>query len=82
VPDPLQGTSLYALAEPITTNTKELELLQHAGKNLPSFKLPRKIFLTRSLPKRPSGKVDRTACRKMVIQLSNEIANSNNAEFR
>lgn len=71
IPDPLQGTSLYALAEPINADTGESDLLQRAGEKLPSFKLPRKIFFARALPKRSSGKIDKNACKELVIKKVN-----------
>jgi fatty-acyl-CoA synthase len=74
IPDPLQGTSLYALAEPVDSGTEEQELMQRAGQKLPSFKLPRKIFFTRALPKRSSGKVDRKSCKQSIIELTNQSA--------
>jgi acyl-CoA synthetase (AMP-forming)/AMP-acid ligase II len=77
IPDPLQGTSLYALAEPIDSDTEESDLLQHAGQKLPSFKLPRKIFFARALPKRSSGKIDRKACIELVVD---KISDSSCAE--
>jgi acyl-coenzyme A synthetase/AMP-(fatty) acid ligase len=80
IPDPLQGTSLYALAEPIDSDTEALDLLQRAGQKLPSFKLPRSIFFTRALPKRSSGKVDRKACKEILIKKVNKISNSSCAE--
>lgn len=80
IPDPLQGTSLYALAEPISSDTEELDLLQRAGQKLPSFKLPRKIFFARALPKRSSGKIDRKACIEAVIEKVNKISNPGGTE--
>jgi acyl-CoA synthetase (AMP-forming)/AMP-acid ligase II len=68
IPDPLQGTSLYALAEPIDSDTSEPDLLQRTGNILPAFKLPRRIFFTRALPKRSSGKVDRKSCKDYIIK--------------
>lgn len=41
------------------SNLDEAEVLRFCKKNLAAFKVPKKVFLTDSLPKTPSGKIQR-----------------------
>ncbi|XP_039124673.1 oxalate--CoA ligase [Dioscorea cayenensis subsp. rotundata] len=60
VPDPKYGEEINcAVIAREGAELDEAEVLRHCKKNLASFKVPKKVFLTDSLPKTATGKIQR-----------------------
>ncbi|KAJ0963805.1 hypothetical protein J5N97_028927 [Dioscorea zingiberensis] len=60
VPDPKYGEEINcAVIAREGAGLDEAEVLRHCKKNLASFKVPKKVFLTDSLPKTATGKIQR-----------------------
>ncbi|KAL9320152.1 hypothetical protein ACSQ67_011991 [Phaseolus vulgaris] len=58
VPDPKYGEEIYCAVIPREgSHIDEAELLGYSKKNLASFKVPKKVFFTDSLPKTATGKI-------------------------
>jgi acyl-CoA synthetase (AMP-forming)/AMP-acid ligase II len=68
VPDPLLGHKLVAVAVARTDGCPENEILQHCAERLPRPKVPSRVVLVRTLPKAPSGKIDRARCKELLRQ--------------
>ena len=66
VPDDLLGHKLVALAALKDNGCSENEILNHCAEKLPRYKLPSHIKLIRSLPKGPTGKIDRNKCLQLI----------------
>jgi len=66
VPDDLLGNKLVAMAVSKNGEVSEQAILGACSEHLPKYKMPESIKLLRSLPKYPSGKVDRAKCLKMI----------------
>lgn len=62
VEDELLGKRLVAVAVPLGEELCERELLSLCHARLPRHKIPAEIRFLSSLPKYPSGKIDRAAC--------------------
>lgn len=67
VPDPLLGEAIRAFVvaneEGIARPDLVAQLLQHAGRHLPDYKVPGEIDLRSELPKSASGKIDKRTLR-------------------
>ncbi|XP_027358565.1 oxalate--CoA ligase-like [Abrus precatorius] len=58
VPDEKYGEEIYCAVIPREgSNIDEVEVLRYSKKNLASFKVPKKVFVTDSLPKTATGKI-------------------------
>ncbi|XP_020239087.1 oxalate--CoA ligase [Cajanus cajan] len=58
VPDPKYGEEIHCAVIPREgSNVDETEVLRYSKKNLASFKVPKKVFITDSLPKTATGKI-------------------------
>ncbi|KAG4991558.1 hypothetical protein JHK82_025073 [Glycine max] len=58
VPDPKYGEEIYCAVIPREgSDIDDAELLRYCKKNLASFKVPKKVFITDSLPKTATGKI-------------------------
>ena len=66
MPDDLLGNRLVAFAVAINNETAEDEVLEACSQLLPKYKVPAEIRLTRNLPKKASGKIDKGACSIMI----------------
>ena len=62
VPDDLLGNRLVAFAVAISNDTSENEILAGCSLYLPKYKVPSEVRLMKSLPKKSSGKIDKSAC--------------------
>ena len=62
VPDDLLGNRLVAFAVTINNDTSENEILDGASQLLPRYKVPSEVRLMKALPKKSSGKIDKSAC--------------------
>jgi long-chain acyl-CoA synthetase len=74
LPDKLLGRKLLAVVTPINEDCSPDQILSLCAEKLPRYKLPGEIYLVRTLPKRTSGKVDRSKC----IQLARSNTNVEN----
>jgi long-chain acyl-CoA synthetase len=68
LPDPLLGTKLVALGTPVSEDYSETKVLAHCATRLAKFKIPSEVRFTKSLPKKPNGKIDRAACVQLLAQ--------------
>ena len=66
MPDELLGNKLIAVVTPIDTNTTPNKILKSCVATLPRYKLPSEIQIVKSLPKHPSGKINREKCKEFV----------------
>lgn len=58
VPDPKYGEEIHCAVIPREgSDVDEAEVLRYSKKNLASFKVPKKVFITDSLPKTATGKI-------------------------
>ncbi|KAL2334707.1 hypothetical protein Fmac_015920 [Flemingia macrophylla] len=58
VPDPKYGEEIHCAIIPREgSDIDEAEVLRYSKKNLASFKVPKKVFITDSLPKTATGKI-------------------------
>jgi len=64
LPDPGRGTIVKAVIVPSSEITKE-EVLKFCRLNLPPFKCPRMVEFRDELPKTSTGKISRSALRRM-----------------
>lgn len=73
IPDEIMGESVIAIVQPtgIFTETQLMEtVFTHCRRNLPSYKIPGRIFLLKDFPLNASGKVDKPA---LTILIQEEI---------
>jgi len=68
IPDELLGHRLIAFAAPKNENCTENQILSRCAERLPKYKLPSEVKLVRTVPKSPSGKIDRKKCLGLVIK--------------
>lgn len=66
LPDALLGNALHALAVPIREEVDAAALTEYCQASLARFKQPAAFHLTRALPKKLSGKIDRFACAAQI----------------
>jgi long-chain acyl-CoA synthetase len=66
VPDELLGNKLIAVVSPIDMNTTQNQILESCAKKLPRYKLPSEIKIVKSLPKYPSGKINKERCKDII----------------
>jgi long-chain acyl-CoA synthetase len=66
MPDDLKGNRLVAVAVPIENNCTTDQVMQYCAVKLPKYKLPGDIKFVRALPKKASGKIDRSKCKKQL----------------
>lgn len=66
VPDDLLGNRLVAFAVAINNETSENEILAACSNLLPKYKVPSEVKLLKSLPKKASGKIDKSACSSLL----------------
>ena len=65
VPDELTGNRVISHVSTINgIEVTELEIFNYCNKTLPSYMLPEKIFFHDTLPKTPTGKIDRKLLRE------------------
>jgi len=65
VPDDLLGNRLVAYAVTINSETSENEILERCSRLLPRYKVPAEVRLLKALPKKSSGKIDKSACTEL-----------------
>ena len=65
MPDELRGNKLIAVAVPIENTYAPDMILQYCTEKLPKYKIPDEVKFIRALPKKASGKIDRTQCGKL-----------------
>ena len=72
VPDPIYGEEVvcYVVAKP-GSEIGEAAVNAHCAESLPSFKRPKAVLFTESLPKSDRGKIKRDALRDMWIEANN-----------
>jgi acyl-CoA synthetase (AMP-forming)/AMP-acid ligase II len=66
LPDKLMGNKLMALIVAKNENCDTKSLMEACIKGLPKHKQPTKIIPVRALPKKASGKIDKTKCRQIA----------------
>ena len=66
VPDDLLGNRLVAVAVATADGLNQDDILTYCTGRLPKFKCPSEIRLVRTLPKSPSGKVNRAKCMELL----------------
>jgi len=66
VPDDMLGHKLFALAVSRNGEVSEQSILRACRERLPKYKMPESIKLIRTLPKNPSGKVNKTKCLEII----------------
>lgn len=69
IPDELLGNRLVTLGVPANGDCTSSDVLGFCAKALPRFKVPSEVRFVRALPKKASGKIDRTACREIYGQV-------------
>jgi long-chain acyl-CoA synthetase len=62
LPDEILGHRLVVLGVPRDNGCSDQNILGYLAGRLPKFKVPTEIKLTRALPKKSSGKIDRILC--------------------
>jgi acyl-CoA synthetase (AMP-forming)/AMP-acid ligase II len=67
VPDEFLGNKLVALAVAINNSCTQHDAIDFCAKSLPRFKVPSEVVFVKSIPKKPSGKTDRSACRQLLL---------------
>ncbi|MBN1496883.1 MAG: acyl--CoA ligase [Spirochaetes bacterium] len=65
-PDELKGNRLVAVAVPIEGSCTAESVLSLCASKLPKFKVPDEVVFARALPKKASGKIDRSGCRALI----------------
>ncbi len=68
IPDNLLGHKLVAVATPKNGNCSSKDIQAYCAQNLPKYKMPSEFTLVRSLPKNPSGKIDRKKCEELAMK--------------
>jgi len=68
IPDNLLGHKLVAVATPKNGNCSSKDIQAYCAQNLPKYKIPSEFNLVRSLPKNPSGKIDRKKCEELAMK--------------
>lgn len=71
VSDSLMGNKLYGVAVPVKGTVTAQDILAFASSRLSRHKVPSDIFFIRTIPKNPSGKIDRSQCKKIVNEKIN-----------
>ncbi len=66
IPHPMLGEDVGAVVVPVGGATQPRELREHARRELAAFKIPRQVVLADSIPRGPTGKVQRS---KLADQL-------------
>ena len=66
VPDKLLGNKLTVVLAPVVPGTTAQQLLRFCAEKLPKHKLPSEIKIVKSLPKLPSGKINRKGCTDFI----------------
>jgi acyl-CoA synthetase (AMP-forming)/AMP-acid ligase II len=77
-PDELLGHKLIALAVAKHANADSQTILAACSQRLPRYKIPEKIVLVSSLPKKLSGKIDKEKCVEIIektISTNNRYGN-------
>jgi long-chain acyl-CoA synthetase len=70
VPDPTYGEAVAAFVEPAAgANPTQAELIEHCRRLLASYKKPKYIFITATMPRNGIGKVLKTDLRAEVLRL-------------
>lgn len=69
LPDKLLGNRLFALAASKKVEFSEYHILKSCSAILPKHKLPTKLKLIRSLPKKANGKINRSKCIELINSL-------------
>jgi long-chain acyl-CoA synthetase len=67
VPDELLGNKLIAIVAPINEQTDSNKILELCAAKFSKNRLPSKVIIVKSLPKHPSGKIDKKKCREIII---------------
>jgi len=67
VPDDLLGNRLVALAVSKNGEVSEQVIMAACHDRLPKYKMPESIRLIHSLPKHPSGKVNKSSCVELLM---------------
>lgn len=65
LPDPLLGNKLVAAVVPAGEGASTEALLALCSAKIPRFKLPQDVLFVRTLPKNPSGKIDKNRCKEL-----------------
>jgi long-chain acyl-CoA synthetase len=68
--DPMLGHRLVALICAKNGNCDENDILAPLASKLPKYKMPSEVKWLRSLPKSPSGKIDRFKCLQIFADRS------------
>jgi acyl-CoA synthetase (AMP-forming)/AMP-acid ligase II len=66
IPDDLLGHRPVAVGVATTEGLDQAEILSYCAGKLAKFKCPSEIRLVRTLPKSPSGKVNRAKCLELL----------------
>lgn len=66
IPDELLGNKLIAVVSPIDMKTTQNHILESCAIKLPRYKLPTEIKIVKSLPKYPSGKINKEKCKYFI----------------
>jgi acyl-CoA synthetase (AMP-forming)/AMP-acid ligase II len=68
LPDEFLGKRLVTLGVPANGNCTNEEVMSFCARKLPKFKIPSEVRFVRSLPKKSSGKIDRSGCLALFLQ--------------
>lgn len=67
IPDEMLGHKLVAVVVPKDKDgTDKNRILGACAEKLPGYKMPGNLVFTRSLPKKPSGKIDKFKCAELI----------------
>jgi acyl-CoA synthetase (AMP-forming)/AMP-acid ligase II len=69
LPDEILGHKLVVLGVPRDKGCSGQDILAYLAGRLPKFKVPSEIKLTRVLPKKSSGKIDRSECIRLYQRM-------------
>ena len=68
VPDELLGNKLVILAVPTNGEGSKNKVFVYCADKFPKYKIPSDVKFTHALPKKTSGKIDRTSCQDLCEQ--------------
>ncbi len=67
VPDKLLGNRLIAVGVPINENIQGNDIIDKSSENLSKFKVPSEFVIVKSLPKNPSGKINKEKSTELAL---------------
>jgi long-chain acyl-CoA synthetase len=83
IPDEVMGEAVVAVipkSGDVDSTTLQREILTHCTRNLPSYKVPKKIVFIDELPLNPSNKTDFARIKEIVLGMENRVTPEKKSE--